>query len=188
MNPETSRTTSWLRLAAVAMVLGTLYGVGQQTGITENLNADWLQTQIQAAGLAGILIYIAVFTLGELLYVPGIVFVGAGVLAYGTVGGFFIALFAALVSVCVSFAVVRGIGGNPSAHLKARWVKRALAQLEHHPIRTIVLLRLFLWVSPPLNYALALSGVRFRDFLIGSSVGLAPPIFLLALGIHVLPI
>ena len=46
--------------------------------------------------------------------------------------------------------------------------------------------------APPLNYALALSGVRLRDYLVGTLIGLPLPIAayciffdLLATGLHV---
>ena len=48
------------------------------------------------------------------------------------------------------------------------------------PILTVALLRLFLWVAPPINYALALSTVRYRDYAAGSALGLAIPTALAA--------
>jgi uncharacterized membrane protein YdjX (TVP38/TMEM64 family) len=32
--------------------------------------------------------------------------------------------------------------------------------------------------APPLNYALAMSGIKFRRYLLGTLLGLPPPIFL----------
>jgi len=37
-------------------------------------------------------------------------------------------------------------------------------------------LRLVFWLAPPVNYALALSKVRLRDFILGSVLGLLVPI------------
>jgi uncharacterized membrane protein YdjX (TVP38/TMEM64 family) len=37
--------------------------------------------------------------------------------------------------------------------------------------------------APPLNYALAMTGVRFRDHLIGSALGLPLPIAAIALAL-----
>ena len=92
----------------------------------------------------------------------------------------------------MSFALVRGVAGRsaPKAEpppdaaatglarvaqaVRAR-MRKWMGRLETQPIRTIALLRLFLLFSPPLNYALALSRVRFRDYLLGSALGLLPP-------------
>jgi uncharacterized membrane protein YdjX (TVP38/TMEM64 family) len=43
------------------------------------------------------------------------------------------------------------------------------------------LLRVLFQTVPPLNYALALSGVKFHHYLIGSLLGLPLPIFLYCL-------
>ena len=44
------------------------------------------------------------------------------------------------------------------------------------PIATVALLRAVLVLSPPLNYALALTSLRFFDHLLGSALGLVVPI------------
>ena len=38
-----------------------------------------------------------------------------------------------------------------------------------------------LWMAPPLNYALAMSKLRFREYIIGSAIGLVIPIALVSL-------
>ncbi|MCB9621848.1 MAG: DedA family protein, partial [Sandaracinus sp.] len=52
---------------------------------------------------------------------------------------------------------------------------------ERRPVRVVALLRLILWMAPPLNYALAMSAVRFRDYVVGSALGLILPIAAAAL-------
>ena len=47
-----------------------------------------------------------------------------------------------------------------------------LARLDARPIRSIVLLRKLLQSVPALNYTLALSGVGFRSYLLGTALGL----------------
>jgi uncharacterized membrane protein YdjX (TVP38/TMEM64 family) len=113
---------------------------------------------------------------GELIHVPGMVFVGAGILAYGRVLGFGVSLAAALCSVGVSFVVVRAVGGKALAELERPFVKRMMEKLEQRPITTVVVLRSIFWLAPALNYALALSSIRLRDYLIGSAFGLLVPI------------
>jgi uncharacterized membrane protein YdjX (TVP38/TMEM64 family) len=84
------------------------------------------------------------------------------------------------VSVSFGFVVVRAIGGQPLAAIKQPRVRALLDRLDRRPILTVALLRLIMWVAPALNYALALSSVRYRDFAIGSAIGLALPMALLA--------
>jgi uncharacterized membrane protein YdjX (TVP38/TMEM64 family) len=108
--------------------------------------------------------------------VPGLVFVAAAVLVWGRIAGAALAYGGALVAVSFSFAVVRAIGGQPLGELKQKWVRATLAQLDKRPIRTVALLRLVLWIAPALNYALALSPIRYREYVIGSAIGLVLPV------------
>jgi uncharacterized membrane protein YdjX (TVP38/TMEM64 family) len=108
--------------------------------------------------------------------VPGLVFVVAGILVYGKAVGFAVVLVSAVTSVCFSFFIVRRIGGTPLKRSENRWLKRTLANLESHPLRTVFVLRLLLWMAPPLNYALALTPVRFSHYAFGSLLGLILPV------------
>ena len=107
---------------------------------------------------------------------PGAVFVAAAAVAYGPSGGGVLAFAGAVAAVSVSFVVVRTIGGKPLAVVRSSRARQILSQLDRRPVRTVFLLRLLFWMAPPINYALALSGVRFRSYLIGTALGLPAPI------------
>ena len=171
---------SRLRLALLAAFLGGLFVFGWASGWADRFTLDGVRESIQGAGAWGVLLFFGVFALGELLHVPGILFVAAAVLAYGRVAGGLTAYAGALSSVVVSFAVVRAVGGRPLGSLKNARLRRVLDRLEERPVRVVALLRLVLWMAPPLNYALALSPVRFRDYVLGSALGLVVPLALAA--------
>lgn len=168
-----------LRLAALALLLGGLYLAGHQSGLLREVDAGWVREKVAALGVWGYPGFVALFALGELIHIPGMVFVVAGALAYGKVQGFFVSLAGALVSVTVSFVVVRAVGGRALAGLERPLVQKMLARLEARPISTVILLRTVLWLAPPLNYALALSTIRLRDYLLGSAAGLVLPVLLI---------
>ena len=170
-----NRSRLW-RLVILAIVLVALLVVRYGTSFGASLSTARIRELVQAAGVAGVAIYLVIFAIGELLHVPGLVFVAAAVMSWGHLGGGVIAYAGALVSVTFSFFVVRGIGGQALAELKWKWMQRLMARLDQRPILTVALLRLVLWISPALNYALALSRIRYRDYLIGSALGLALPI------------
>jgi len=165
-----------LRLVLLALVIGGAIAAGSHFEIAGTFDAEALRTVVLDAGPWGWAVYVVAFAAGEFLHVPGLVFVAAGILVYGKVVGFGVALLGALVSVTFSFVVVRRIGGTPLAGVRHRWLQGMLQRLEQHPIRTVFVLRLALWLAPPLNYALALTPLRFRDYLIGSALGLVLPI------------
>jgi len=150
--------------------------VGKATGLDHTLSRERVKTMVEGAGALGLLAYLAIFSIGQLVGVPGLVFVAAGILIYGKLYGAIAGLLGAVVAMTISFLVVRGVGGQPLGGAQNRFMGRILAQLDERPIRAIALLRLVFWLAPPVNYALALSKVRLRDFILGSVLGLLVPI------------
>jgi len=159
----------------VALFAG-LWVIGKATGLLEGWDQERIRTMVEASGALGVLAFIAAFSVGELLHVPGMVFVAAAIVLWGALWGFAISFGAALVSVLVSFFLVRAVGGKALAEMERPLVKRLLSRLDRRPIQTVALLRLVLWLAPALNYALAMTNVRPRDYLVGSALGLFLPI------------
>lgn len=178
---DESPRSSVLRMVILVLLLSGLVILGKVTGIAERTSIEDVQQLVQSAGAWGALLLIVCFALGELLHIPGLVFVFAAVLAYGQLWGGVVGYVGGVVSVCFSFAVVRAVGGQALDTIKKPWVKKVLSSLTTRPIRTVVLLRIVLWMSPQLNYALALTAIRFRDYLLGSLIGLFWPITIMAL-------
>jgi len=80
-----------------------------------------------------------------------------------------------------SFIVVRRIGGQALEKVQWKLVKRAMFHLKEKPVKTLVAIRSVLFLSPSINYALALSSISLRDFMIGSAIGLVTPLTLIVL-------
>jgi uncharacterized membrane protein YdjX (TVP38/TMEM64 family) len=175
-----------LRLALLALALAALLYVRYLTTFGSSLSTAHIRDLVAHTGAAGIGLFIVVFAVGELLHVPGMVFVAAAVMAWGPLAGGVLSYVSALVSISLVFVVVRTIGGQPLATVTQPRVRALLAQLETRPILTVALLRLFLWLAPPINYALALSTVRYRDYAAGSALGLVIPAALAAVVFGVL--
>jgi uncharacterized membrane protein YdjX (TVP38/TMEM64 family) len=165
-----------LRLALLAVVAVALVVLRFTTSFGASLSTAHIRALVQHAGAAGVVVFVAAFCVGELLHVPGIVFVGAAVLAWGRLAGGAAAYLGALFAVSIAFAVVRAIGGQPLGEIRQPRLRAVLARLEQRPIATTAVLRLFLWLAPALNYALALSPIRYSDYLAGSAIGLVVPV------------
>jgi uncharacterized membrane protein YdjX (TVP38/TMEM64 family) len=164
------------RLALVAAFFVALAVLVQMTGLRDHLSLAFLRAQFEGHVVQGLLLFALLFSLGSLVQVPGWIFLAAAVLTLGRVWGGAATLVAAIVSACVSFAILRGLGGDALRELPGRLAARAFAQLDAHPVRSVALLRMVMGTAPPLNLALALSGVRFRHYLAGSLIGLPVPI------------
>jgi uncharacterized membrane protein YdjX (TVP38/TMEM64 family) len=125
--------------------------------------------------------FTVVFSVGQLLRVPSFVFVASAVAVYGRNSGILVALLGSLISALVSFTLIRAIAGRPLTDIPRPFIQRVLRNIDSRPVLTVALLRLVFQTAPPLNYALALTGIRWRDNLVGSALGLPLPIFMMSL-------
>lgn len=182
MNPETkllpsvSAMSAYKRLLAVLLFLGLLLAVFEFSGLRDHFSLEFLRQKILDNRISGLFIFVLVFALGNLIQIPGWVFLAAAVLALGKTWGGLATYIAASVSCAISFLVIRFVGGNALRQLDNRIATRILARLDAHPVASILLLRVLFQTLPALNYALALSGVRFRAYLLGTLLGLPLPI------------
>ena len=171
----TPKKPVWPRLVGLVLVLVALLAIGHFTGAAEYMTRDNIAHFMQSLGVWGFLLFLVAFALGELVHVPGFVFIFAALIAYGRVWGALAGYAGALVAVTVAFYLVRIVGGRALTEIKQPLLKRALGPLEKHPIRTVALLRAVLWFAPAVNYALGLSAIRYRDYIVGSAIGFLVP-------------
>jgi uncharacterized membrane protein YdjX (TVP38/TMEM64 family) len=169
-----------LRLAMIGAIVVAVFVAGRVTGLTDAISPESVRALLAGAGVLGVVAFVVVFSLGLLAQLPGLLFIAVAVLAYGRELGALVALVGSIVAVSVSFFVVRRFGGRALAELKSPLLKRMLSQLDTRPLRSVIVLRAVFGVAPPLNYALALSSLGFRDYLIGSAIGMAAPIIVAA--------
>ncbi|MBT9590340.1 MAG: VTT domain-containing protein [Thiobacillus sp.] len=164
------------RLIAVVLFLILLFAFFELSGARAQFNLDFLQQVIRAHQVSGLLIFVLVFALGNLIQIPGWVFLAAAVLTLGEVWGGVITYIAASISCAVTFLTIRFVGGDALRKLDNPLAVNLLNRLHTHPIKSIFLLRMLFQTIPALNYTLAMSGVRFRAYLVGTLLGLPIPI------------
>ena len=173
--------SGWRRLLLVVVFLLGLFALFEVLGIRAQFNLAALQTLILMHPVLGLLLFTLLFALGNLIQIPGWVFLAAAVLALGRVYGGIATYVAACVSCLFTYFTIRLIGGDALRELDNPLAKRLLAGLDRHPLWSIIALRMLFQTVPALNYALALSGVRFRHYLLGTLLGLPLPIALYCL-------
>jgi uncharacterized membrane protein YdjX (TVP38/TMEM64 family) len=132
---------------------------------------------LREAGALGVLVYAIAFAVAAICLVPGsILTVGAGV-AYGLVWGTIIASTTSAAAATAAFLVARTVARQRVAAWAASDPRFAAldAAVGDHGLKLVILVRL----SPlipfnVLNYALGVTRVRLRDFLLGSFLGMLP--------------
>ncbi|MGM0556350.1 MAG: TVP38/TMEM64 family protein [Myxococcota bacterium] len=171
------------RILGLLVLIGALYGVAHAMGLTQNFTVDGARHHMEQAGAWGVLVFVGLFIVGDLLHVPGLIFVAGAILAYGTLEGLALGYVGALTGQSFNFWLIRRVGGRPLADIERPLVKKVMSNLSEHPIRTVIFLRLVFVVTPAVNYGLAMSQLRYRDYLLASAIGLIPPMSLFAWGL-----
>jgi len=169
------------RLLAVFLLLAILYAVFEYSGLRDHLNIGFLQQTIRQHWIGGLAIFALLFSLGNLIQIPGWVFLAAAVLTLGKTMGGIATYVAASVSCVITFFTIRLVGGDALRQMDNKIAVKLIRQLDAHPVKSVLLLRMLFQTLPALNYALAISGIRFRHYLAGTLLGLPLPIALYCL-------
>ena len=176
---------AWLgktkRLWALAAFLLVLFVLVRVTGLRDHMTLAFVHDQFEAHMVQGLLLFVLLFCLGNLVQIPGWIFLAAAVLALGKFWGGLATYVAAVTSCAFTFWVIRLLGGNALREFRGKLVQRLLARMDAHPVASVVLLRTLLQTAPALNYALAMSGLKFRAYILGTLLGLPLPIALYSL-------
>jgi len=136
-----------------------------------------LAERIRGAGATGVFIFIAVYVVAEVALVPGSLLTMAAGFAYGPIRGLLVASPASVLAATIAFMLgrtaLRGwVQKKISRSPTTRAIDRAIGQ---NSFKLILLLRL----SPAvpynvLNYALGVSDVPIRRYVVASFVGMLP--------------
>ena len=177
MHQPTSKN-SQNKLWLVCGVLIALIAIAEVTGLRASFSYASIKEIFLQYKLTGIIIFSLAFALGNLLYIPGWIFLVAAVLALGKEWGGIATYTAAMVSAIFSYALICKLGKDALRSFDNKWAKKIFANLDHSPIVSIILLRLIFQTAPPLNYALAMSSIRFQNYFLGTLIGLPLPIFI----------
>lgn len=166
-----SRTTLKRLILLLAVSLLLMY-LGRYTSLSRYFDLDLMTDTMQEAGTLGICLFTLAYVAGTLMNLPGVIFLFISFNVYAGMMGVFIAYMATLLSMVAHFYFARGLAGEALSEIKQPFIRKHMEKMNTRPVLTTAILRLVLFVSPPVNYALALSSIRFRDFLLGSMLAL----------------
>lgn len=168
----------FLLLFAIVVLLVLL---GAYTPLGAWFDLKNVSTAIREAGIWGTLVFVILCCIGSFLQLPAMLFLLVSILVYGQWTGTLIGFVGLIVAMIVTFYFARLVGGTAIDTIRIPFVQRMLARLDDHPFRTVIMLRLVLWASPPLNFVLAMTKIRAVDYILGSLVGSIIPILVFSL-------
>lgn len=164
------------RLLGIVLFLVALAAFAQVSGLRSQFNLTYLRSILDGHPVIGLLTFVVLFAFGNLIQLPGWLFLAAAVIVLGPMWGGIATYVAACIACTLTFLLVRWLGGAALRRLQSPLAQRLLARLDAQPVRSVALLRILFQTLPALNYTLALSGLKFRHYAYGTLLGLPLPI------------
>ena len=165
-------------LSRILLVLALAAGVILALIYREHLDAAALTDWVASAGAAGPLVFMAVYALATVLFLPGSVLTLVGGALFGPVWGTLYNLTGATVGAALAFLIARYLAAD-WVQAKAGGIGQRLVQgVEAEGWRFVAFTRLVpLFPFNLLNFALGLTRIPFLHYLVATYVCMLPGAF-----------
>lgn len=168
------KASVWPRVLLLVGVLAALWLLGRWLGMDALAKPKAIREIVTNGGPWGIAIFIGLWLLLYHMMLPSGIFLFAALILFGPLQGALIAWGGGMFVLAFTHVFTRWIGGVPIQESNRPMIQQMLSRLEKRPIKTIATVRSVLFLSPPVNYAVILSGVPFRTHMIASAIGITP--------------
>ncbi len=166
------------KLIILILSICAIIFLSKSLGLTDFANTEKLTLLLQENLLASSFIFILLFCIANLLYIPGWIIISAPILVLPTFSAYILILISAICACSTSFFLIGYFGRGLLNELNNKYANKALQKLEQRPLMTVFILRVLMQTNPALNYTLSLSKVKFKDYFLGTVLGLPIPVAL----------
>lgn len=163
------------KLTILALIIAAIVTV-RFTGATEYLEQEKLRALIQGYGVLAPAIYMILFSITPVLFLPGLPMAMVGGILFGPFWGVVYALSSATIGACVAFLVSRYLArGWIESKLKSpRW-RHLDEKVEKQGWKMVAFTRLIpLFPFNLLNYAFGLTRIRFIHYALATFLFMLP--------------
>ena len=169
----------WTRLA----VLVVLIGVGASlVMVADDLSVDGIRAVVEGIGPWASLVYVGLYVLATVILLPGTPFTVAAGVVFGPWLGLGVVLTGATLGATGSFLIGRAVGRDAVVQLAGRRVRAIDRALERNGLVSVLIMRLIpLFPFNVLNLVCGVTGLKLRDYIVGTAVGIIPGTALLVI-------
>lgn len=171
-----------LTKAAVVLILGVVFAAIWFSPLRDQLTRDNVRAFVEHLRdlWYGPAAFVAVFALGCVFALPASLFVIAAGFIWGWALGGAYAIVGGLAGAVASFYIGRFVGEGLLVRF-GRIGRVVTQQVDHAGFRSLLVLRYIPGIPfAVLNYGAGIAGVRFRDFLPATLIGMTPPMLVFA--------
>lgn len=159
----------------IALVLLLIVGIVWAVMNRGRFDAQALEAWVRGAGIAGPLLFMAIYAVATVLFLPGSVITLAGGALFGPVLGTFYNLTGATIGATLAFLVSRYLASEWVAARTGGRLKQLINGVEGEGWRFVAFVRLVpLFPFNLLNYALGLTRIPLLHYVLASYVCMLP--------------
>lgn len=171
-----------LRIAVLGAVAATLCALWWSGALDEVADPERVRALLAESGALGPLLWALAFACLEPFGMPGAAFLIPASLVWPPTLAIPLGVAASTGAGVVAFVLSGWIGREVLEARLPEGVRKRTAQARERGFRTALVVRLALFLFPPAHWALAISGIRFVPFVLGSAVGFLPWVVVWVLG------
>ncbi|MCP4629597.1 MAG: TVP38/TMEM64 family protein [bacterium] len=150
------------------------------TPIKDYLSVEALGRFLDAVGIWAPVVFMVIYAGGVCLFLPGTLLTGLGAAIFGAYWGFVYVWFGAMAGASIAFWIGRTLGREFSSSLIGDKLKKYDDAIERNGFATVLYLRLVYFPFTPMNFGMGLTKVHFRDYFLGTGLGIIVGIFIFA--------
>jgi uncharacterized membrane protein YdjX (TVP38/TMEM64 family)/rhodanese-related sulfurtransferase len=163
------------RLIRILLILGLAAGVALAVLYRDRFDGAALEAWVQSAGIAAPLLFMLIYALAAVLFLPGSVLTLAGGALFGPVLGTFYNLTGATLGATLAFLIARYLASDWVARKAGGRVKQLINGVENEGWRFVAFVRLVpLFPFNLLNYALGLTRLMLGHYVVATYVFMLP--------------
>ena len=171
----TAKKRSWKPVVMLALLIAAVAGV-QLSGATQYLQQDKLQALIASYGVLAPAIYILIYSLAPVLFLPGLPITIVGGIAFGPLWGVIYTITGATIGASLAFLAARYVARDwVSSKLTGPKWEKLDSEVAQHGWKVVAFTRLIpAFPFNLLNYAFGLTKVSFLQYAVTSFVCMLP--------------
>lgn len=163
------------KLIQVGVVIILLLAISAGIYYREQFDVQLLQQWLDQAGFWAPVIFILIYMIATVLFLPGSILTLAGGALFGPVLGSFCNITGATLGAAISFLISRYLMSDWVSRRAGGKVKQLVHGVEAEGWRFVAFVRLVpLFPFNVLNYALGLTKIRFIEYLLASYIFMLP--------------
>jgi len=166
------RKKALLKAAVLVVFILVAIAVAQFTPVKGYLTADALGRLLEGAGMWAPVAYMVLYALGVCIFMPGTLLTGLGAAIFGPYYGFVYVWIGAMLGASAAFFIGRTLGREFAASLIGNRLQKYDDTIERNGFATVLYLRLVYFPFTPMNFGMGLTRVKFRDYFMGTGLGI----------------